>query len=193
MKLIKRIFYIIFGLLIASAVSLVGLILYSEYSGRQLWKSFGEETADAGFPEEESRLAYDENGNLAELPGSSQPIATEAAAQSDFSTGNPENNISADGTDVSNMGTTNMDISGEDVSNTDTTVENPGQETAPAEEDYTGSQIEQLYIMDMGSALFHLPDCPYASNIAVDKRAERSTTSEKILNAGYKPCTNCNP
>ena len=112
MKLIKRIFYIIFGLLIASAVSLVGLILYSEYSGRQLWKSFGEETADAGFPEEESRLAYDENGNLAELPGSSQPIATEAAAQSDFSTGNPENNISADGTDVSNMGTTNMDISG---------------------------------------------------------------------------------
>ena len=84
MKLIKRIFYIIFGLLIASAVSLVGLILYSEYSGRQLWKSFGEETADAGFPEEESRLAYDENGNLAELPGSSQPIATEAAAQSDF-------------------------------------------------------------------------------------------------------------
>ncbi len=41
MKLIKRIFYIIFGLLIASAVSLVGLILYSEYSGRSYGKVLG--------------------------------------------------------------------------------------------------------------------------------------------------------
>ena len=63
MKIVKRIFYIIFGFLLASAISLVGVILYAEYSGRQLWAKSGQETADDSFPAEESRLAYDENGN----------------------------------------------------------------------------------------------------------------------------------
>lgn len=187
MKIVKRIFYIIFGFLLASAISLVGVILYAEYSGRQLWAKSGQETADDSFPAEESRLAYDENGNLAELPGSSQSAASESESASD--TGNTAETSKTNIADTSSAGM--------DVSNTGTEEElspaDSGQETASPEEPYTGSQIEQLYIMDMGSALFHTANCPYAANIAIDKRAERTTTSEKILNAGYQPCPNCNP
>ncbi len=179
MKLLKRIFYILLGLLLVSAISMVGVILYAEYSGRRFHLEKDAQMADAGLPDEESRLAYDENGNLAELPGSPppQPIPTqeESSAQS--------------GTEAETVPENTSEESGGDVS--------PGtsaEDSAPPENELpSGNENEQLYIMDMGSALFHTKDCPHVADIAPDQRAERTASSSKIINAGYEPCTNCNP
>ncbi len=175
MKILKRIFYIILGLLLAGAISMVGVILYAEYSGRRFHLGKEAEIADSGLPDEGSRLAYDENGNLAELPGSPQPQPVSAEEES------PAPNSQEAEPAPENVG---------DESGTDVSAEAPvaSESGLPA-----GSENEQLYIMDMGSALFHTQDCPYVADIAPDQRAERSTTSSKIINAGYEPCTNCNP
>ena len=68
MKTFKKIFYTIFGLFIATIVGLVGVILYAEYSG-QHFSAKSLKSAEDLLPEDDSRLAYDENGNIAEFPG----------------------------------------------------------------------------------------------------------------------------
>lgn len=144
MRILKRIIYTILGLLLVGVVALVGVILYAEYSGSRFTKETIAALADPNFFDGESRLVYDENGNIAELPGGRTASTAEEAGASDTAT--------------------------------DASVNS-----------------EQPYVMDLGSALFHTADCPYAANIAADNRSEMTTTREKIINAGYNACTNCNP
>ena len=68
MKTFKRIIFTLLGLLIAGTVALVGIILYAEYSGNRFAPDSVPAQAEADLFEEESRLAYDDNGNLIELP-----------------------------------------------------------------------------------------------------------------------------
>ena len=68
MKIVKKIFYTIFGLLMATTLALIGVILYAEFTGHRF--STDNHAAGGSSPDADSRLAYDENGNLAELPGS---------------------------------------------------------------------------------------------------------------------------
>lgn len=142
MKIIKRIIYTILGLLLTCAVALVGVILYAEYSGSRFSKETITALIEPDFSDGESRLVYDENGNIAELPDS---VSTTASENADTS------------------------------------------------EPVTETISDQSYVMDLGSALFHTADCPDAANIIADNRSEMTTTREKIINAGYTACTNCNP
>lgn len=61
------------------------------------------------------------------------------------------------------------------------------------EEEYTdrSSSNELFYIGNMNTHVFHRPDCKSVSKMKTTniKRASR----EELLNAGYKPCNNCNP
>lgn len=78
MKIVKKIFYTIFGLLMATTLALIGVILYAEFTGHRF--SMDKHTSLGDSSDEESRLAYDENGNLAELPGSADVPSEQAAA-----------------------------------------------------------------------------------------------------------------
>ena len=106
MKIIKRFFYIIFGILLIGTISLTGIMLYAEYSGRRFHPGSLEEIT--GNKEEDSRLAYDSEGNIIELPGNSQPSSPEAEAvpSSGMDTSVlPETSVADTmGTDVSNVG-----------------------------------------------------------------------------------------
>lgn len=172
MKILKWIIYTILGLLIAGTVALVGIILYAEYSGRRFDPKEDETIAEVDFSDGDSRLVYDENGNLAEMP----------AGTSEEDTGTGE--------DIS-------DNTAVDQTNTPDTAGSPAEETAAADTTAPASNadagLELPYVMDMGSALFHTADCPYAENISSDNRSERTAARERIIDAGYSPCPNCNP
>lgn len=182
MKILKRIIYTLLGLLIAGTIVLVGVILYAEYSGNRFHPDSVPALAQLELSNEESRLAYDENGNLSETP-------------------TPEN--------TENASNTSEASSAEDTSDSSNTVNSSDVSTMPPADDAatplapvgsssdfassTNDEPELSYVMDLGSALFHMADCPYAANIAADKRAEMTTTSSKITDAGYAPCSNCRP
>ncbi len=167
MRILKRIIYTILGLLLAGVVALVGVILYAEYSGSRFTKETIAALADPDFSDGESRLVYDENGNIAELPGGITASTAEEAGASDTATD----------TETADNTTTSVHL--------DSAASNTATDAAV--------NSEQPYVMDLGSALFHTADCPYAANIAADNRSEMTTTREKIINAGYNACTNCNP
>lgn len=193
MKIIKRFFYLIFGILLIGAISLTGIMLYAEYSGRRFHPGSLEEIT--GEKEEDSRLAYDEEGNIIELPGNSQPASSEGESEpanpiesSNLPETPAENTM---GTDVSNVGDMPASEPAE-PSGTDSSESAPA-ETAPAAEPTSDPNVEQLYIMDLDTALFHTADCSDAAEIPVDKRSERTTLRNKILDAGYQPCAHCNP
>lgn len=206
MKILKRIFYTIFGLLMATTLALIGVILYAEYTGHRFsTDNHAEGKASDGV----SRLAYDENGNLAELPGSAsvpseqataeqapqdssgnETLATASVSTPDASvpvsaeTGIPDGSLA--GTDVSS--TNPGDISG--------SVDSAAPANSPVGEVSSSNpedETERLYIMDTGSGLFHMDTCTDAAAISVDRRSERTTARTKILDAGYQPCPNCNP
>lgn len=217
MKIFKRIIYTLLGIILAGTAVLVGVILYAEYSGNHFTKDSIPALAQTGFSEEESRLAYDENGNLLELP-QSQPADTSStdsgqanAAGTTADNAGASAGISADGTEPS-MGTSadNTAAAPADTSGSPQTTAGATADTAsnPAVDEVaawnpaaassyspsdTGGEPEIAYVMDLGSALFHTPDCPYAANIAEEKRSEMTTTSAKIMNAGYNPCPHCHP
>lgn len=194
MKILKRILFTILGLLLVSSVSLVGIILYAEYSGQRFWKDSETETADAGFADTESRLAYDENGNIAELPGTSFSQSEQTVSETQSNPGSssaPAPDFSdPDMPDESTAGTdVSAPASGTDNNNTaDTTAV-----TSSLDEASSGSEGEQLYIMDMDSGLFHTGNCTDVPDISQDSRSERTTSRDKILDAGYSPCPHCNP
>lgn len=161
MKTFKKIFYIIFGLFIATIVGLVGVILYAEYSGKH-FSSKSLKSADDLLYEDDSRLAYDENGNIAEFPdGTAGEVAEDSG-----------------------------DIPMPPMDTPETPPKTEIQETSSNEAE---NQIEQVYIMDMESNFFHTIDCSELENINEDNRSEMTTTRGKIMNAGYEPCTKCNP
>lgn len=174
MKILKRIIYTLLGLVLLSVVAMVGVILYAEYSGSRFTTESIEALAKLDFSDGESRLVYDENGNIAELPG-----------------------------DISALDTTSADLNQPTESLPDTTAANDVSVISDAVADVsaTGSGVststagstELPYVMDLGSALFHTEDCPYAANIATENRSAMTTTREKIMNAGYSPCSRCNP
>jgi hypothetical protein len=168
MKIVKRIIYALLGLVLTGAVVLVGIILFAEYSGRRFTP--GSTQVAEGIEDDKSRLIYDEDGNVVELPSESSdsPAATEqepSAPVQDI----PSGDASAPSAD-------------------------PVQETA-AETETTSEEdnIERVYVMDMGANLFHTADCPYVQDIKPEDLSEMTTSRAKILNAGYQPCTYCNP
>lgn len=193
MKIVKRIIFTILGLLLISSVSLVGVILYAEYSGQHFWEDSENETADA---DGESRLAYDENGNIAELPGASLPQSEQTGYETQ---GNPENSSIPDtaapdfsGTDMSDISTAGTDVSAPASYTDNNNTEDTAAETSLDEAAAAGGD-EQLYIMDMDSGLFHTGNCTDVPDISQDSRSERTTARDKILDAGYEPCPHCNP
>lgn len=179
MKILKRIVYTLLGLLIAGTVALVGIILYAEYSGKRFTPDSVQALAQLDAPEDESRLVYDENNNLIELPKMQESEETASESEASGSSGSS----SADADEAAASETAGAPAE-------DTAVPS---DAAPATDSAAGADTELPYVMDLGSALFHTPDCPYAANIAADKRSEMTTTSAKIMNAGYTPCTNCHP
>lgn len=192
MKVIRRIFYTIFGILLVCTISLIGVMLYAEYTGQRFQPGPSEEIT--GGTDEESRLAYDDIGNIIELPGSPQSAASEpepAPAGSSGIGSLPESQAeAASGTDVSGISDTAETSSGTDSSAV------PAQDSAgmaSAAETVPASDTEQLYIMDLNSGLFHTANCSDAAELPVDQRSERSTVRSKILDAGYEPCPHCNP
>lgn len=151
MKKVKKIFSVILGLFIITIVGLVGVILFAEYSGKRFSPN-PVNPADTLLSEDDSRLAYDENGNLVEFP---------------------------DGVPV-------LSEDGEEITD--------GSSPAPlTETPSVNDTIEKPYIMDLNTNLFHNKDCPDVLDISGDNRSEMNTTKEKIMNAGYEPCPNCNP
>lgn len=214
MKILKKIFYTIFGLLMATTLALIGVILYAEYTGHRF--SAGNHAADRASSDVESRLAYDENGNLAELPGSTAASSEQLPQDSSGNESTADSSASTpDGLVNTSPGTENPDggAAGTDVSGSPESTSAPADSTAPADSavpaDSTAGEpananngasstnpedeTERLYIMDTGSGLFHTDTCADAAAIAVDQRSERTTTRTKVLDAGYQPCPNCNP
>ena len=184
MKIIKRFFYILFGILLIGTISLIGIMLYAEYSGRRFHP--GSLEAITGETEEDSRLAYDEQGNIIELPGNSPSASPEEKPAPANDTVPAED---AMGTDVS-------PAAAAEPSGTENPEPAPAEapaDTAPVTETVPDSTTEQLYIMDLDTGLFHTEDCSDAAEIPVDKRSERTTLRNKILDAGYQPCPHCNP
>ena len=168
MKILKRIIYSLLGVLLAGVISLVGLILYAEYSGRHLSLD-PEILAKTGLTDEPSRLVYDENDNPADFPVDASAETAPATANTAAANVNAETTVA------------------------DTTDSGTASGVAPDTETDAAADVERTYVMDMGSNLFHIDSCPYAANIAAENRSTMTTTKEKILTAGYEPCTNCNP
>ncbi len=208
MRILKRIIYTLLGLLIAGTVALVGVILYAEYSGNRFTPDSIPALAKLESTEDESRLAYDENGNLLELPKDQNGgESSDASAQNgdNASPGGTENtdtaqdNSGSGGADAASA--TDSAAAGTDggtaaSSGTDTpsgTNTSSGTGSTGTASASSGSDAKRPYVMDLGSGIFHTADCPYAANIADDKRSEMTTTSSKVMDAGYQPCTNCHP
>ena len=175
MKIIKRFFYIIFGILLVGTISLTGIMLYAEYSGRRFHPGSLEEIT--GNKEEDSRLAYDSEGNIIELPGNSQPSSPEAEAvpSSGMDTSVlPETSVADTmGTDVSNVGKTAVPLSDPGESpNSESSGTEPAEAPAeaPAAQPASDPDTEQLYIMDLGTGLFHIADC---SDVAGSRETAR--------------------
>ncbi len=208
MKILKKIFYTIFGLLMATTLALIGVILYAEYTGHRF--SAGNHAADRASSDVESRLAYDENGNLAELPGSTAASSEQLPQDSsgnestaDSSASTPDGLVNTSpGTGNPDGGAVGTDVSGSPESTSgpadsavlaDSTAGEPANANNGASSANPEDETERLYIMDTGSGLFHTDTCADAAAIAVDQRSERTTTRTKVLDAGYQPCPNCNP
>lgn len=178
MKILKRMIYTLLGLLLLSAVALIGVILYAEYSGKRFDPSDITVMADTQLTDSKSRLVYDENGNLAELPNGSAVDGADSAETS---------NSCIDTAEAVNPGSDSGDTAGSNP---------PADEIGDTLSTDTGSSqddVERAYVMDKGSNLFHLASCDYVSNIAEENRSEMTTTRAKIMNAGYQPCSHCNP
>lgn len=163
MKIIKRIIYTLLGLILTGAVALVGIILFAEYSGRHFTADSVWKAEDGEYSEEDSRLVFDENGNIAEFPDSTAESDTVPA----------ESTLPADNASEENS--------------------SPRDDTSADAGSSADDSTERRYVMDMGSNLFHTADCPDAQNIKAEDISEMTTTRAKILNAGYQPCKTCNP
>lgn len=49
------------------------------------------------------------------------------------------------------------------------------------------------YVINKATKKFHDPECRNASNMALDKREDRETTRQQLIDEGFEPCKNCNP
>ncbi|TCL60103.1 hypothetical protein EDD76_103296 [Kineothrix alysoides] len=171
MKIVKKIIYALLALVLTGAVVLVGIILFAEYSGRRFTP--GSTHVAEGIEDDKSRLVYDENGNVVELPSeSSDSLATTGQETAAPAQDIPSGDASAPSEDAS--------VTVQEVA--------AGAETTSEEDN-----IERVYVMDMGANLFHTADCPYVQEIKPEDLSEMTTSRAKILNAGYQPCTSCNP
>lgn len=191
MKILKRIIYSLLGLLLTGVVVLVGVILFAEYSGQRFSPTSLEAASQTALSDGESRLVYDENGNLAELPAGVPVENTDGESTDDAA--NSETPSLADAFSDGVTPSETDDSANNATFSDDTTSPATTQETTAAIADASSGNGERLYIMDLGSNLFHTEDCPYAANISDENRSEMTTTRDKIMTAGYQTCTNCNP
>lgn len=152
MKMMKRIIYTLLGLLLTGVVVLVGIILFAEYSGKRFTPGFNKKISELSFADDDSRLVYDENGNIAELPA-----------------GAPE---------------------GETADNADTV---PNTDAGSAAPNADASASGELFIMDIGTAVFHKESCPENISIAEENKRTMTGSSDDVRSRGYNPCSVCNP
>ncbi|MBS5334196.1 MAG: DNA/RNA non-specific endonuclease [Anaerovoracaceae bacterium] len=54
-------------------------------------------------------------------------------------------------------------------------------------------QGDQLYVLNVNSKKFHLPDCSSVKKIKPENREETKTSRSSLINMGFEPCGNCNP
>lgn len=174
MKKAKKIIYTLLGLLLASVIGLVGVILYAEYSGRRFLPEETGGVSEVAFPDDESRLVYDENGNIAELPG----MTADAGAE------NSGEDTQENGQEVKEHGTS-----------TKAPAEAPAAEDG-AEEGETEKEADgaaYTFIMNKESSIFHYDTCPDVQNISEENRLSMTGTRDEVIGRGYEPCGNCNP
>ena len=65
-------------------------------------------------------------------------------------------------------------------------VHNDSENTYPEIEDGT----DEIYIVNMSTKTYHLPECTYAKNMKEENREESSNLSA-LNKKGYKPCSRC--
>ena len=62
-----------------------------------------------------------------------------------------------------------------------------------AQESTLMEQGDILYILNVSSKKFHLPDCNSVSKIKPENREETKTTRSNLIDMGFEPCGNCKP
>ncbi|MBO5435079.1 DUF5067 domain-containing protein [bacterium] len=61
--------------------------------------------------------------------------------------------------------------------------------TTSTQSDYTGNDIEKIYILDISSKTYHIPECHLIKNITTQQNF--LGTSNDLLNKNFKPCDTC--
>ncbi len=55
------------------------------------------------------------------------------------------------------------------------------------------TQSDQLYILNISTGKFHLPECFSVSRMKEENREETKTSRQSLIDMGYEPCGICNP
>lgn len=185
MKIFKRIVYSLLGLILTLTLAMVGIILYSEYTGKRFFinGSAGDQYA-AAISEEESRLVSEENGSgegdaAAEAvpPAEETPAADAPAAGTDAATPVP------------------ADTQTQPQADPAPAPEAPAAETPPVAP--TGPSADagtpKVYVLNKESSLFHYSDCELVSQISQENYSTMTGVRDDVTGRGYEPCTVCNP
>lgn len=182
MKTVKKIAYTLLGILLVSVIALVGTILYAEYSGKPFLSRQDSSASETDSLNNPSRLMYDEDGNIAELPGISSNASSDTAADTGDVT-----------SDTDEAAPEPADTSAASAA-ADTSV---AADTPAADTDQTdpsaGDGTTHTYIMNKESAIFHYDTCPDVQNISEENKLSMTGTREDVMGRGYEPCKNCNP
>lgn len=56
-----------------------------------------------------------------------------------------------------------------------------------------GAEAPVTYVLNTNTRKFHLPDCSSTENISPSNREESTQSREELIEAGYDPCSRCNP
>lgn len=167
-RTLKRIVYSLLGILLTFVVVLVGFILYSEFSGNKLSPLSVESLVQGRNGREQSRLAYDEDGNFIEFPdGGAEHLS------------------------YAEEGTTPADTA-EAVSQDAASITSPVEIPVAASSD-ASSDLEYHFVMDLGSNLFHYETCDYVANISDANYSAKTATREQVVTAGFEACSHCRP
>lgn len=67
------------------------------------------------------------------------------------------------------------------------------ESTGKDQENSLIEQGEQLYVLNVNSKKFHLPDCSSVKKIKPENREETKTSRSSLINMGLEPCGNCKP
>jgi DNA-entry nuclease len=67
------------------------------------------------------------------------------------------------------------------------------EESVEIKEEDPAQEIESVYVLNVRSKRFHLPDCSGANSISESNRETYTGTREALLELGYTPCGQCKP